>query len=147
MSASLVQAIMNKYPTPGYRPGRSRARLGRPRRDRNGTQSGGRARRAYDDEACLAVPERPGAEHHMTGKVAVITGASQGIGAGLVVGYRERGWAVVATARMIKPSEDPGLLTVAGDIADPATAETIIRAALHRFGRIATLVNNAGVDI
>jgi NAD(P)-dependent dehydrogenase (short-subunit alcohol dehydrogenase family) len=43
----------------------------------------------------------------MTGKVAIITGASQGIGAGLVAGYRGRGWAVVATARTIKPSEDP----------------------------------------
>ena len=81
----------------------------------------------------------------MTGKVAVITGASQGIGADLVAGYRWRGWAVVASARRIKPSEDPDLLTVAGDIADPATAEKIIGAALDRFGRIDTLVNNAGV--
>ena len=81
----------------------------------------------------------------MTGKVAVITGASQGIGAGLVAGYRRRGWAVVASARTIKPSQDPALLTVAGDIAEPATAERIVGAALDRFGRIDTLVNNAGV--
>jgi len=81
----------------------------------------------------------------MTGKVAVITGASQGIGAGLVAGYRRRGWAVVASARTIKPSQDPALLAVAGDIADPATAERIVGAALDRFGRIDTLVNNAGV--
>ena len=83
----------------------------------------------------------------MTGKVAVITGGSQGIGAGLVAGYRRRGWAVVASALTIEPSEDPGLLTVAGDIADPATAGLIIGSALDRFGRIDTLVNNAGVFI
>jgi NAD(P)-dependent dehydrogenase (short-subunit alcohol dehydrogenase family) len=81
----------------------------------------------------------------MTGKVAVITGGSQGIGAGLVAGYRERGWAVVATARKIKPSPDPDVLTVAGDITDPATADRIIGGALERFDRIDTLVNNAGV--
>jgi NAD(P)-dependent dehydrogenase (short-subunit alcohol dehydrogenase family) len=83
----------------------------------------------------------------MTGKVAIITGGSQGIGAGLVAGYRQRGWAVVASARTVKPSQDPDLLTVAGDIADPATADRIIGAALDRFGRIDTLVNNAGVYV
>ena len=81
----------------------------------------------------------------MTGKVAVITGASRGIGAGLVAGYRGRGWAVVASARTIEPSQDPDVLTVAGDIAEPATAAAIAGAALDRFGRIDTLVNNAGV--
>ena len=81
----------------------------------------------------------------MTGKVAVITGASRGIGADLVAGYRRRGWAVVATARTIKPSEDPDLVTVKGDHADPATANQIVDGALDRFGRIDTLVNNAGV--
>jgi NAD(P)-dependent dehydrogenase (short-subunit alcohol dehydrogenase family) len=80
-------------------------------------------------------------------RVAVITGGSQGIGAGLVAGYRERGWAVVASALTIKPSEDPAVLTVAGDIAEPATAGRIIDGALERFGRIDTLVNNAGVFI
>ena len=83
----------------------------------------------------------------MTGKVAVITGASRGIGAGLVAGYRRRGWAVVATARTIKPSEDPDLVTVKGDHADPATANQIVDGALDRFGRIDTLVNNAGVFV
>ena len=81
----------------------------------------------------------------MTGKVAIITGASRGIGAGLVAAYRRRGWAVVATARTIKPSQDPDLLAVAGDIADPATADRITGAGLDRFGRIDTLVNNASV--
>ena len=84
----------------------------------------------------------------MTGndrRVAIITGGSQGIGAGLVAGYRGRGWAVVASARTIKPSQDPDVLTVEGDVAKPATADRIIEGALERFGRIDTLVNNAGV--
>jgi NAD(P)-dependent dehydrogenase (short-subunit alcohol dehydrogenase family) len=83
----------------------------------------------------------------MTGKVAVITGASQGIGASLVAGYRGRGWAVAAAARAMKRAEDPQVLIVEGDIADPATAERITSAALDSFGRIDTLVNNAGVFI
>jgi NAD(P)-dependent dehydrogenase (short-subunit alcohol dehydrogenase family) len=83
----------------------------------------------------------------MTGKVAVITGGSQGIGADLVAGYRRRGWAVVASALTMKPSDEEDLLTVAGDIADPATADLIADAALDRFGRIDTLVNNAGVFV
>jgi NAD(P)-dependent dehydrogenase (short-subunit alcohol dehydrogenase family) len=86
----------------------------------------------------------------MTGndeRVAIITGGSQGIGPGLVAGYRRRGWLVVANARTIKPSEDPDVLTVEGDIAKPATADRIIEGALKRFGRIDTLVNNAGVFI
>jgi NAD(P)-dependent dehydrogenase (short-subunit alcohol dehydrogenase family) len=80
-------------------------------------------------------------------RVAVITGGSQGIGAGLVAGYRARGWAVVASARAIKPSPDPDVLTVAGDLAEPGTADQIADAALDRFGRIDTLVNDAGVYI
>jgi NAD(P)-dependent dehydrogenase (short-subunit alcohol dehydrogenase family) len=80
-------------------------------------------------------------------RVAVITGGSQGIGAGLVTGYRERGWAVVVNARTIKPSADQDVLTVDGDITDPATANRIVDGALEHFGRIDTLVNNAGVFI
>jgi NAD(P)-dependent dehydrogenase (short-subunit alcohol dehydrogenase family) len=82
-----------------------------------------------------------------TRKVAIITGASGGIGAGLVAGYRRRDWAVVASARTIKPSPDPSVLAVAADITEPATVGQIIDAALERFGRIDTLVNNAGVII
>ncbi|MEU4011427.1 SDR family NAD(P)-dependent oxidoreductase [Streptomyces pseudogriseolus] len=78
-------------------------------------------------------------------KVAVITGASQGIGAGLVEAYRKQGWAVVATSRTIAESQDDHILTVQGDIADRATAERVIAAGLERFGRIDTLVNNAGI--
>jgi NAD(P)-dependent dehydrogenase (short-subunit alcohol dehydrogenase family) len=80
-------------------------------------------------------------------RVAIITGASQGIGAGLVAGYRAQGWAVVANSRDIKPSDDPAVLTVEGDVSQPATADHIVTGALERFGRIDTLVNNAGVFI
>ncbi len=80
-------------------------------------------------------------------RVAIITGGSQGIGAGLVAGYRKRGWAVVANARHINPSQDPDLVTVAGDVTDPDTADRIADAALERFERIDTLVNNAGVFV
>ena len=80
-------------------------------------------------------------------RVAIITGGSQGIGAGLVAGYRRRGWAVVANARTIEPSADPDVLTVEGDIARRATADLIVEGALERFGRIDTLINNAGVFV
>ena len=80
-------------------------------------------------------------------KVALITGASQGLGAGMVDAYRKLGYLVVATSRTIAPSSDPGILTVQGDIADPATAERVVAAGLERFGRIDTLVNNAGVFV
>jgi NAD(P)-dependent dehydrogenase (short-subunit alcohol dehydrogenase family) len=80
-------------------------------------------------------------------KVAVITGGSQGIGAGLVAAYRGLGWGVVATARTMRPPEDKEVLVVEGDITDPPTADRVIGAALNRFGRVDTLVNNAGVFI
>jgi NAD(P)-dependent dehydrogenase (short-subunit alcohol dehydrogenase family) len=78
-------------------------------------------------------------------KVAVITGASQGIGAGLVKAYRDRGFNVVANSRSIRPSGDPHVATVPGDIADPAVAERVIAEAVRKFGRVDTLVNNAGI--
>src|ERR1700710_3050198 len=83
-------------------------------------------------------------------KVAVITGASQGIGAGLLKGYREIGYGVVANSRSISKrdcADDPAILIVDGDIAGPDTAERIVSAAIERFGRIDTLVNNAGIFI
>ena len=80
-------------------------------------------------------------------KVVIITGASQGIGAELVRGYRERNYRVVANSRSIKPSGDPDVLTVAGDVSDPAIATRIVTQALERFGRIDSLVNNAGIFI
>jgi NAD(P)-dependent dehydrogenase (short-subunit alcohol dehydrogenase family) len=80
-------------------------------------------------------------------KVAIVTGASQGIGAELVKAFRERNYRVVANSRSIKPTSDPDMLGVPGDIADPATAQRIIARGLDRFGRIDTLVNNAGIFI
>lgn len=80
-------------------------------------------------------------------KVAIITGASQGIGAALVKGFRDRNYRVVATSRSIKQGSDPDILAVPGDIADPATAEAAVREAVARFGRVDTLVNNAGIFI
>jgi NAD(P)-dependent dehydrogenase (short-subunit alcohol dehydrogenase family) len=80
-----------------------------------------------------------------TPRVAVITGASQGIGASLVPAYRNLGYAVLGTSRTIGPSDDPMIATVHGDIATADTAERVIREAIERFGRIDTLINNAGI--
>ena len=80
-------------------------------------------------------------------KVVIVTGGSQGIGAGIVAAYRGLGWSVVATARTIAPSEDPDLLTVDGDISAAETADRIVSETLARFGRVDTLVNNAGVYV
>ena len=79
--------------------------------------------------------------------VVVITGASQGIGAGLVAGYRRLGYAVVANSRTIAASDDPMVLVVPGDIAQPGIGQRIVDVALERFGRIRTIVNNAGLFI
>ena len=80
-------------------------------------------------------------------KVAVITGASRGIGAGLVAAYRKLGYAAVATSRTVAESDDADVVAVKGDIADPATPQRVIAAAVERFGRIDTLVNNAGIFV
>lgn len=80
-------------------------------------------------------------------KVAVITGASQGIGAGMVRGFLERGYRVVANSRSIQPDASEDVLTIAGDITDPAVADRVIGDAVGKFGRVDTLVNNAGVFI
>ena len=78
-------------------------------------------------------------------KVAIVTGASQGIGASLVKAFRDRNYRVVANSRSIQPSSDPDVIAIAGDIAERAVAERIVAEALARFGRIDTLVNNAGI--
>jgi NAD(P)-dependent dehydrogenase (short-subunit alcohol dehydrogenase family) len=78
-------------------------------------------------------------------RVVVITGASQGIGASLVTAYRKLGYAVLGTSRTIAPSEDPMITTIQGDIATADAAERVTRHAIDRFGRIDTLINNAGV--
>ena len=78
-------------------------------------------------------------------KVVVITGASQGIGAGLVEGFLGRGYRVIANSRKIESSDSPDVVSIAGDVADSETAGRIIGSAIDRFGRVDTLVNNAGV--
>ncbi len=80
-------------------------------------------------------------------KVAIVTGASHGIGAGIAAAFTVAGYAVVGTARSVEPSATPDLLMVPGDIAQAETAELVVRQALDRFGRIDTLVNNAGIYI
>jgi NAD(P)-dependent dehydrogenase (short-subunit alcohol dehydrogenase family) len=80
-------------------------------------------------------------------RVAIITGASQGIGEGLVSAYRKIGYAVVANSRTITESDDPLVLTVPGDIAQPGVGQRIVDVALERFGRVDTVVNNAGIFI
>ena len=82
-----------------------------------------------------------------TPRVALITGASQGIGAALVAAYRKLGYAVVANSRTIADSDDPMVLAVPGDVARPGVGKSIVDAAVERFGRIDTVVNNAGIFI
>jgi NAD(P)-dependent dehydrogenase (short-subunit alcohol dehydrogenase family) len=78
-------------------------------------------------------------------RVAVVTGASQGIGGGLVQAFRDRNYRVVATSRSIKPIADSNVVTVQGDVGARETAERVFKAAVERFGRVDTLVNNAGM--
>ena len=80
-------------------------------------------------------------------RVAIISGGSQGIGAGLVAGFRREGYAVVATSRSIGADDEDDYLTVRGDIARAQTARNVVEQALKRFGRIDCLVNDAGVFI
>lgn len=91
--------------------------------------------------------DRKGNEMNETRKVAVITGASQGIGAGLVEAFLSKGYRVVATSRSIKPDGNSDVLAIAGDIGDPATGPRVIEETLKQFGRIDTLVNNAGIFV
>ena len=79
--------------------------------------------------------------------VTVITGASRGIGAALVQAFRNRNYRIVATSRSIKPCRDEDVVTVQGNVADPNTADRVFKEALDRFGRVDTLVNNAGIFI
>lgn len=80
-------------------------------------------------------------------KVAIITGASQGIGAGIVQAYREQGYAVVANSRNIKAGSDDGIIAIPGNIGDRAVARQVVAAAVERYGRVDTLINNAGIFI
>jgi NAD(P)-dependent dehydrogenase (short-subunit alcohol dehydrogenase family) len=80
-------------------------------------------------------------------KVAIITGAERGIGAGLTTAFRDAGYAVVATSRSIAAADEPGFLTVQGDITDADTARRVVDEALSHFGRVDSLINNAGIYI
>jgi len=83
-------------------------------------------------------------------KVVIITGASRGIGASLVKRFRGLGYGVVATSRsitMTEPAGDNATLTIAGDISERDTAARVVDIAMERFGRIDTLINNAGIFI
>jgi NAD(P)-dependent dehydrogenase (short-subunit alcohol dehydrogenase family) len=82
-----------------------------------------------------------------TRKVAIITGGERGIGAGLAAAFRHAGYAVVATSLTIPAAHEADFLTVQGDIADPDTARRVTEHALERFGRIDSLINNAGIYI
>src|SRR5438445_12011658 len=81
-------------------------------------------------------------------KTAIVTGASQGIGAGLVKAFVERGWSVVANSRKVTQSTEVAtsdrVALVDGHIGEPATAARIVETALSRFQSIDALVNNAG---
>jgi NAD(P)-dependent dehydrogenase (short-subunit alcohol dehydrogenase family) len=80
-------------------------------------------------------------------RVAIVTGASQGMGAALTDAMRRVGYAVVATARSVDAPDADDLLTVRGDLADPDTAARVVDEAVARFGRVDCLVNMAGVHI
>ena len=86
-----------------------------------------------------------------TAKTVIVTGASRGIGAGLVEAFLKRGYNVVANSRNITKANPftagANLALVDGDIGDPRTAAAIVDAAVSRFGRIDVLINNAGVFI
>ena len=87
--------------------------------------------------------------HMLTTETAIVTGASQGIGASLVTRFLEKGFNVVGNSRAISDSThltpSSQLALVEGDIADSATAQKITDTAIARFGRIDILVNNAGL--
>lgn len=84
-------------------------------------------------------------------KTAIVTGASQGIGAGLVEAFLKRGFNVVANSRNITKANpfaaSPNLALVDGDIGEPKAAAKIAETAVSRFGRIDVLINNAGIFI
>jgi NAD(P)-dependent dehydrogenase (short-subunit alcohol dehydrogenase family) len=80
-------------------------------------------------------------------KVVIVTGASKGIGAGVAEGFLGAGYAVVGASRSIGPSERSDFLKVRGDIAEVETAQKIVEQAVDRFGRVDTLINNAGIFI
>jgi NAD(P)-dependent dehydrogenase (short-subunit alcohol dehydrogenase family) len=84
-------------------------------------------------------------------KTAIVTGASQGIGAGIVNAFVERGFNVVANSRKVSQSTEISAseqdVLVDGNIGEPGTAAKIVETALSRFKSIDALVNNAGIFV
>ena len=80
-------------------------------------------------------------------QVVIVTGASQGLGASIVKGYRDADYAVVANSRNLKQGSDEHTIAVPGNIGDRAVAQKVVKTAIERFGRIDTLINNAGIFI
>src|SRR3954453_12397436 len=82
-------------------------------------------------------------------KTAIVTGASQGIGAGIVNAFVERGFNVVANSRSVTRSAEVAaserVALVDGHVGEPATAAKIVETAVSRFGAVDALVNNAGI--
>src|SRR5260370_2182136 len=85
------------------------------------------------------------------GKSGIVTGASQGVGAGLVEAFLKLGYNVVGNSRNITKANpfpaSANLALVDGDIGDPKTAARIVDTAVSRFGRVDVLINNAGIFI
>lgn len=111
----------------------------------------GRISRNTSEHSCMPVSLgrcfKEGVSMNTSQKVVVVTGASQGIGAEVVKAFRKLDYRIVGTARSIKDSGDENILGIAGDIGDPTTAPRVISEAVARFGRVDTLVNNAGIYI
>jgi len=80
-------------------------------------------------------------------KTAIVTGASGGIGAGLVDGFLKQGYNVAATSLHVSQSltASPSLFLVEGDIGKQETAFKVAEGAIQHFGSIDVLVNNAGI--
>ena len=83
----------------------------------------------------------------MTSRVAIVTGASQGIGAALVPAYRKLGYSVVAVSRSVEDSDDPEVLAIRADLSKPGEGARVVEETLARFGRVDSLVNNAGIFV
>ena len=92
-------------------------------------------------------PASPDAGESPSRKVVIVTGASRGIGAGVAEAFSGAGYAVVATSRTISASDRWDFLTVSGDITTAGTAQRVVEQAIERFGRIDTLINNAGIFV
>ena len=106
-----------------------------------------RPARSAQPLAAVSSDKQTGAFISPDRKVAVVNGASNGIGVALVKAYLDCGYLVVATALSFEASVDDDVVFVPGDIADRKIAQRSISEGVARFGRIDTLINNAGILI